>query len=324
MKVKEKRVIRSVLILWVMCALILNGCGAKNSEMTEDIQKAEDYAEENNFSMDSYSGEAALAEEPEVSAEGDTGEKSSVISEGAAAAQEGRKLIRDASLEIETKEFNDFIEKIEQEAAEMGGYIESSSVSGNSYNGGDSERSAWFTLRIPADRLEAFITRAGENGNVVNVSRNVRDITLEYVDTEGRIGTLQAELDRLNTLLAQAASMEDMLAIEARISDVRYELESWQSQMNTYNNLVDYSTVHMNVREVVFVSANSGQSVWEKIQNGFMNSIYGLGRGISGFFIGLVIGIPYIAVAVAVIVLTTKLVRRIGKKRKNKDDKEEN
>ena len=80
----------------------------------------------------------------------------------------------------------------------------------------------------------------------------------------------------------------------------------------------------MNVREVVFVSANSGQSVWEKIQNGFMNSIYGLGRGISGFFIGLVIGIPYIAVAVAVIVLTTKLVRRIGKKRKNKDDKEEN
>ena len=44
MKVKEKRVIRSVLILWVMCALILNGCGAKNSEMTEDIQKAADYA----------------------------------------------------------------------------------------------------------------------------------------------------------------------------------------------------------------------------------------------------------------------------------------
>lgn len=70
MKIKEKRVIRSVLILWVMCALILNGCGAKNSEMTEDIQKAAGYAEKNNFSMDSYSGEAALAEEPEVSAEG--------------------------------------------------------------------------------------------------------------------------------------------------------------------------------------------------------------------------------------------------------------
>ena len=50
-----------------MCALILNGCGAKNSEMTEDIQKAAGYAEKNNFSMDSYSGEAALAEEPEVS-----------------------------------------------------------------------------------------------------------------------------------------------------------------------------------------------------------------------------------------------------------------
>lgn len=80
MKIKEKRVIRSVLILWVMCALILNGCGAKNSEMTEDIQKAAGYAEKNNFSMDSYSGEAALAEEPEVSAEGDTGEKSSIIS----------------------------------------------------------------------------------------------------------------------------------------------------------------------------------------------------------------------------------------------------
>ena len=90
----------------------------------------------------------------------------------------------------------------------------------------------------------------------------------------GRVSTLEDELERLNELLSQASSMEDILAIESKISDVRYELESYQSQMNTYDNLINYSTVDIYVLEVDVVSAGQGDSAWEQIQSGFMNSLY--------------------------------------------------
>ena len=327
MKMKEKIKIRKVFVFCLIGVLMFTGCGTQSSSMKEEVKgaEAEPYGSGNHLAMDSayQNFSEASAEEIGTMAETDAGTNGTTLSEAEAASQGERKLIRDVSLDIETKEFDTFIRDMEQDVADMEGYIEYSSVSGSSYNDSGSERNAWFTVRIPSDRLEAFVSKVGQNGNVTNLSRNVRDVTLEYVDIEGRIATLQAELDRLNTLLGEAASMEDILAIEGKISDVRYELESYQSQMNTYNNLIDYSTVNINIWEVLFVSANSGQSVWARIQSGFMNSIYNLGRGIGGFFIGLLIGIPYIILAVVVIVIVRKLVQRIRKKRKDKKDKEE-
>ena len=112
--------------------------------------------------------------------------------------------------------------------------------------------------------------------------------------------------------------MEDILAIESKISDVRYELESYQSQMNTYNDLIDYSTVYVSVNEVAFSSGHSDESTGERIKNGFLNSLHDLGKGIGSFFVGLVIGIPYIVFAVLVIALILWIIFRIKKKRKKK------
>ena len=158
----------------------------------------------------------------------------------------------------------------------------------------------------------------GDNGNITNISQDIRDITLEYVDVAGRISTLEAELERLNELLSEASSIEDILAIESKISDVRYELESYQSRMNSYDNQIDYSTVNISVLEVDVVSASQGDSVWEQIQSGFMSSLYGLGRGLSGFVIGLLSGIPYLAVIVVVIVIIVKVAHRRGRKKKER------
>ena len=70
-----------------------------------------------------------------------------------------------------------------------------------------SQRTAWYTARIPEDQLDAFLAKIGDNGNITNLSKNVRDVTLAYVDVAGRISSLEAELSRLNELLEQALSL---------------------------------------------------------------------------------------------------------------------
>ena len=205
-----------------------------------------------------------------------------------------------------------------EEVESFGGYIEYSSVGGSSYLSESSQRTAWYTVRIPEAKLETFISKVGDNGNITNISQNIRDITLEYVDVAGRISTLKAELERLNELLSEASSIEDILAIESKISDVRYELESYQSQMNSYDNQIDYSTVNINILEVDVVSASQSDSAWEQIQSGFMSSLYGLGRGLSSFVIGLLSAIPYLAVIAVVIVIIVKVAHRRGRKKKER------
>ena len=195
-------------------------------------------------------------------------------------------------------------------------------MGGSSYLSEGSQRTAWYTARIPEEHLDAFLAKIGDNGNITNLSKNVRDVTLAYVDVAGRISSLEAELNRLNELLEQASSMEDILAIESKISDVRYELESYQSQKNTYDNLINYSTVNISVLEVDVVSASQGDSAWKQIQSGFMNSLYGLGRGLSSFVIGFLSAIPYLAVIAVVIIIAVKAAHKRGRKKKNRPAEE--
>ncbi len=315
----------------IVCALLLTACGSTSSKESIVEQNTVNY-KTNNYAAADYSYEAAAAEEgydaadtgaySEATQAGGASENGSLLSEDAAAAESGRKLIKNVSLDVETKAFDTFIADLEKEVEGLGGYIEYSSVSGSSYLSEGNQRMAWYTARIPESKLETFISKVGDNGNITNISRDVRDITLEYVDVEGRISSLETELERLNELLLEASSIEDILAIEAKISDVRYELESYQSQMNSYKNQIDYSTVNINVMEVDVVSAGIGDSAWEQIQSGFMNSLYGLGRGLSRFVIGLLSAIPYLAVIAVIVVIVVKVAHKRGKRRKERQAEE--
>ena len=320
-----------ILAVWMIFTLFLTACGNTSGKesMTEHLSAD---AKTNNYAAvdDAYgagsdisvdSAEMGTAEEPDGS---------TVLSEDAEAAESGRKLIKNVNLDVETKAFDTFISDLEKEVESFEGYIEYSSVGGSSYLSENSQRTAWYTVRIPETKLETFISKVGDNGNIINISQNIRDITLEYVDVAGRISTLEAELERLNELLSEASSIEDVLAIESKISDVRYELESYQSRMNGYDNQIDYSTVNMSVLEVDVVSASQSDSAWEQIQSGFMSSLYGLGRGLSSFVIGVLSGIPYLAVIAVVIVIIVKVAHRRGRKKKERpaeqpktDDKEQ-
>lgn len=86
-----------------------------------------------------------------------------------------------------------------------------------------------------------------EIGNVTQKNESVEDVTLQYVDVESRKKALETEQERLMELLSSAENMEDLLAIESKLSEVRYELENYGSQLRMLDNQIDYSTVNVDV-----------------------------------------------------------------------------
>lgn len=242
-----------------------------------------------------------------------------------AAAVSGRKLIKTVNISAETEDFDALVPSLQKQVEALGGYIESISVYDvRSYYVEDQnvkQRCANLTARVPKEKLDGFLTQVGEQTNVTSRSENVEDVTLQYVDLESHKKALLTEQDRLLTLLEQAETVEDIIAIEGRLSEVRYQLESMESQLRTYDNQIDYSTVYLNIDEVRKYSAPQTATAWERIRSGFVKSIEDIGFGIRDFAIGFVIDIPYIVVwgiiiAVAVLIFCT--VRKAWKKRKAK------
>ena len=141
-----------------------------------------------------------------------------------------RKLIKTVDLNAETEDLDALLEAVTQRVTELGGYVENQRVYNGSAYSSRRSRSASMTIRIPADMLEGFVDHVASHTNIVSRYVNVDDVTLAYVATESRVAALETEQARLLELMAKAETMADLLEVEARLTDVRYELESVTSQ----------------------------------------------------------------------------------------------
>lgn len=224
-----------------------------------------------------------------------------------------RKLIRRVSLTVETETYDDLLTKVEQMIASAGGYIENM----DAYTRyGSTSRSASLTIRIPADRLDAFTRDMGEVSNVINRSESTQDVTLTYVDMQSRKEALTIEQERLMVLLEQADTLADLLEIESRLTEVRYQLESIESQLRTYDNLVDYATVSLSISEVEVLTDVAEKGFWEKIGDGFLSSLSGLWNALKSIFSFLLIASPYLFIFLIVpLVILLILLKRQKKNR---------
>ena len=233
-----------------------------------------------------------------------------------------RKLIRTFDLSIQTKEFDEVLSNIQEKVQELGGYIENSSLDGGSAYYERYNRYSNMTVRIPSDKLDGFIANVKETANVTYISESTEDITLRYVDAESRKIALETERDRLLELLEKAETVEDIITIEGRLSEVRYQLESYASQLRTFDNQVDYSTVHINVEEVERYTPQPEKSTWERIKSGFAENVYRVTNGIKNFAIEFVIAIPIMIIWVIGIAVAILLGRKIFKKKRQRKEKD--
>lgn len=240
-----------------------------------------------------------------------------------------RKLIRNVSMHLETREFDALTKSISDAVTFFGGYMEQSDVSGNSLYWSDerSSRCSNLTARIPENKLDAFLTEVSGQGNVTYKNESVQDVTLQYTDITSRKKTLQMEQDRLWELLEKAESIDAVIALEARLSEVRYQLESIESQLRTLDNQIVYSTVYLSIQEVQVLTSTDPDTIPVRIQKGLSRSFNTLKISSVDFLVWFISSLPILAVFavlvfIAVIILKKPLKRRKTRKQKGMDKTE--
>ena len=132
------------------------------------------------------------------------------------------------------------------------------------------------------------VAAAAQSGSVTYQNQQAEDITTRYMDTEARLASLTAQRTRLQELQAQADTLADLLEIESSLSDVQYQIESWQSQLDWYSNQVSCCTVYITLNEVETLTPTStsfGAKLLAALRNGWTGFVSGA-QAVAVFLVG--------------------------------------
>lgn len=230
------------------------------------------------------------------------------ISTYGAVQQTERKLVRSADLTIRTNAFDDALTHVQDQLAQVGGYIE------NLYQYGENVRRISLSMRVPGERLDEFLLSLEGTGRVTDRSESTVDMTTQYSDNEARLKTLYEKRDRLHELLAQAETVGDLIEIESAIADTQYQIDSYETTQRSIDRQVDLSAVSLTLMEQEQTVVNSELTLGERIRAGFADSISWLEEFARNMVVFVVMASPVIAV-IAAVWLCWKLIRTIRKRR---------
>lgn len=155
------------------------------------------------------------------------------------AGQQERKLIKTGSISLEVEQLASAEEAVLEWCQSFGGYVASS------FN---HETNAAFTVRIPAVHFDAAMAAAGNLGRVRSRNVSTQDVSEQFYDLQTRLDTRKILRDRLQSYLAQAKNMEDLLHIERELNSTLTEIESMEGRMRRLSNQIDYSTITVDLQ----------------------------------------------------------------------------
>ena len=318
-----------IALLMALCMVFaLVACSSKSSSARNDnyyakTEAAYEYEMEAPAAMadEAYGGVEAKAAgkvSTATTAAKENGESANLTGNAA-----GRKIIKNGDLSIQTREFDEFLTNLNRSILAVGGYVEASSINGNSYNK-NRMRSADVTARVPAEQLDAFCDQVSELGNVTYKNLYTRDVTLTYVDLESHVKALRTEQETLMELLRKAEKVEDIILIQNRLSDVLYEIESYESTLRTFDDQIAYSSVHLSIQEVQRETTVEKETAGQEIARRFKENWEDVKDGFARFGIDFVSDLPIIIVWVVFLGIVVLVIVRIvkgGPKRKARREK---
>lgn len=304
--------------------LAMSACGASVSNSAMDVadavaaEPAEAPAMEEVATEDAYTEEAGVMEN---AAAGGTTESTGLI-QGAETGNLADKIIYTAYANLETTDLDQSIDTLNGLVEQYGAFLESSSVTGNNLldiaAGYTYGRSADFTLRVPKEHYSDFTSALDTVGNVTNLTSDAENITAQYSDVETQVKSYDTQEQRLLEIMAQADTVEDMITLESRLSEVRMEKDRLETQLQNWDRQVDYSTVTISLTEVQELTPEppaEEPTYMEQLGQTFMDSVHWMGRAAKGGVKLLVAVIP-VLLPIAVIILAVVLICKAASKRK--------
>lgn len=237
-----------------------------------------------------------------------------VSNDAAAAVPAEKKIIRSASMTIVTKDYDAALENLRALCLAEGGWVEHSSESTSSST---QLRTAWLTLRIPQDALDGYLAGSQQLGRITSQSESATDVTASYQDTQARLDTQMALMDRLKALITESADLSDLLALESQMADTQYTIDALQSSLNATDRQVSYSTVDITLKEedepeLTDTTVSLGDRIGAALHTGW-DALTGFVGDAAVF---LVAALPFIGIVAALIIgvnIWRKIKRRNSK-----------
>lgn len=205
-----------------------------------------------------------------------------------------KKIIQTLEVSLRTQDFEGDMEKLKSLCTSLGGWVEYAWQSGDHAQG--ELRRGDLTLRIPTDRLEEARTGLESIGRLVSLSQSARDVTASYQDTQARLNTQLTKMERLQTLLAKAEEMDDLIRLESAIADTQYTIDSYQSQLKNTDRQVDYTSITVNIREEAPAQTAQEGTVplGKRIEAGLAASLEAMGDFFQAMAVFLMAALPWL------------------------------
>jgi hypothetical protein len=182
-------------------------------------------------------------EQASIAMENAPGEESASTTPGPTA---NRKLVRNATAELEVVSFEEAVQKITGFAAEEKGYVSTSS-SEKQANG---KLRGEIVVKVLPDNLDRFLLKLRGLGELKNQTLTTEDVTKQYFDTESRMKNARLMEQRLIEILkTKSKDVADLLEVEKELGRVREEIETMQGELKFMDSQVQFATVTVQLSE---------------------------------------------------------------------------
>ena len=205
------------------------------------------------------------------------------------------KIIKIADASVKTLDYDAFIESVYAKITELGGYTD-----GETFRGSTPSRAASITVRIPADKLDAFKSALGDMGTLTYYSAKKLDVSLEYATLTARIDTLTLEIGVVEELFEIAKNEGDLASIsslEGRLSSLKLELAEARAEIAVYDNSISYSTVNLTVNEYKEAEEPEPEvkkGAFARIGENLVTNFKDIGNFFVELFVFLISALPYL------------------------------
>jgi len=218
-----------------------------------------------------------------------------------------RHVIQSARVELDTEYFDETVEALRQLPESVHGFIESSMTTGGRW------QRFTIVMRVPVASFDTVLAQVEALAYVRFSNQQAQDVTDQFYDMVGSYELRRLEEERILALIADATTVQELLALEQRLSNTRLSIETYLSQLNQMAGQVSYSTISVTLIDVSEVPVvNNDPTLVQRIGGAFGDSVDGTLNAVQNvvvFFAGAIIPLVLLGLAAFVVFKLMKVFR---------------
>lgn len=280
---KRRRVF--IIFLILVLSFIVGGCGASSYSEDAAVQTSQSVA---GMAELEYDGEKVYSDGEEITL--------------------GSKLVYNLDYTLLVPNPNKAVNEIIEQTNKLSGYM----VESRLFTDNGESSHARLVVKIPQNNMEQMSAYLESLGTVNHQTMYTDDVTMEYYDTEARLKVLQKEEERMLSFMDdEAATIQDLLAIEREVAQVREKRESLQARMNVLMNQVNYSQFNIGL-QTSYNELSTPQGTVSKAKNALISSINSMMDLFNWLVIAFFVILPYLILVVLGYVLFRTIKKKIS------------